>query len=65
MVTEKLVIKKQTRRPHDNMYRVRVDGDTYEIVEKLAEQTNRSMTDICAKLIRYAYEHSEVQEDEA
>ena len=65
MVTEKLVIKKQTRRTHDNMYRVRVDGDTYEIVEKLAEQTNRSMTDICAKLIRYAYEHSEVQEDEA
>lgn len=61
-VREKLVIKKQMRRPSDNMYRVRVDGDTYEIVEKLAEQTNRSMTDICSKMIQYAYEHIEVQE---
>lgn len=61
---EKLIIKKQIRRPNDNMYRVRVDGDTYDIIERLAEQTNRSMVDICNKMIQFAYKYLEVQEDQ-
>ena len=64
MKMEKLIIKKQTRRPNDSLYRIRVDGDTYDIVEKLAQQTNRSMVDICTKMIKFAFEHLEVQEDE-
>lgn len=61
---EKLIIKKQIRRPNDNMYRVRVDGDTYDIIETLAEKTNRSMADICNKMIQFAYKYLEVQEDQ-
>ena len=64
-VTEKLVIRKQNHKPLNNLYRIRVDGDTYEIVERLAERTNRSMVDICSKLIKYAYDHTEIPEDEA
>ena len=37
---DKLILKKQRKRPNDNMYRIRVSGEAYEIAEALAEQTN-------------------------
>lgn len=61
MATEKLVLRKQRRRPNDNLYRIRVSGEAYETVESLAEQTNMSMTDIASRMIMYALEHVEVE----
>lgn len=61
---DKLILKKQRKRPNDNLYRIRVSGEAYEIAETLAEQTNQSMTEICSKMILFAYEHCEVKEAE-
>lgn len=62
---DKLVIKKQKRRPNDNMYRVRVDGGAYDILEHLANETNRSMTDVCSQMIKFAFDRTVISEEEA
>ena len=59
---EKLILKKQKKRAHDNLYRVRVNGEAYEVVEGLAEKTNQSMTEIVSKMLLYAAENCEVVE---
>ncbi len=61
MATEKLILRKQRKRPNDNLYRIRVSGEAYETVEALAEQTNMSMTEIASRMIMYALEHTEVE----
>lgn len=60
---DKLILRKQRRRANDNFYRIRVSGEAFESVEKLAEATNQSMTEICSKMLIFAVEHCEIKED--
>lgn len=60
---EKIVLKKQRKRANDNLYRVRISGETYEAIEELAERTNMSLTEIATKLLAFALERVEVQEE--
>lgn len=61
---EKIVLKKQRKRANDNLYRVRISGESYEAIEELAERTNMSLTEIATKLLLFALEHVEVQEEQ-
>ena len=61
---EGLILRKQRRRTNDQLYRIRVSGETYEIVEKLSERTNMSMNEVASKMIMYAYEHTQVIDEE-
>lgn len=60
---EKLILHKHKYRQNDNRYRIRVSGEAYETVERLAEETNQSMNDVCSKMLMFAAEHCEVKED--
>lgn len=60
---EKLILRKQRRRPNDNLYRVRISGEAYETVEKLAEVTNMSLNDVVSKMLMFAAAHIEIQEE--
>jgi len=62
---DKLILKKQKKRSNDNMYRIRVSGEVFELVEELSEKTNLSMTEIASKLISFAAERTEIQGGEA
>ena len=61
---ENLILRKQRRRTNDQLYRIRVSGETYEIVERLAEQTNMSMNEVASKMILYAYDHTKLIDEE-
>lgn len=61
---EKIVLKKQRKRANDNLYRIRISGESYEAIEELAERTNMSLTEIATKLLLFALEHVEVQEEQ-
>lgn len=61
---EKIVLKKQRKRANDNLYRIRISGESYEAIEELAERTNMSLTEIATKMLLFALEHVEVQEEQ-
>ena len=61
---EKIVLKKQRKRANDNLYRIRISGESYEAIEGLAERTNMSLTEIATKMLLFALEHVEVQEEQ-
>lgn len=60
---DKLILKKQRKRTNDNQYRIRVSGEAYEAVEKIAEATNMSLNEVATKMLEYAVNHVEVQDD--
>ncbi len=59
---DKVILRKQRHRASDNLYRVRISGETYEAIESLSEKTNMSMTEITSKLLMFALKHTEVEE---
>ena len=60
---EKLILYKQRKRTNESLYRVRVTGEAYTVVEKMAEETNLSMAEVCTKMILFAAAHCEIKED--
>ena len=59
---DKVILRKQRHRASDNLYRVRISGETYEAIESLSEKTNMSMTEITSKLLMFVLQHTEVEE---
>lgn len=59
---DKIILKKQRKRASDNLYRIRISGETYEAIESLSEKTNMSITEIASKLLEFALQRTEVKE---
>ena len=58
---EVLVFRKQRFRANSALYRIRVSGDVYEIVEDIANKTNMSMNEVASIMIRFAADHTEIR----
>ena len=61
---EVLVFRKQRFRTNSPLYRIRVGGDAYEIVEDVANRTNMTMNEVASMMIRFAYKHTQVIDKE-
>ncbi len=58
---EILVFRKQRFKTNSSLYRIRVGGDAYEIVERIADKTNMTMNEVASMMIKFAAEHSEIR----
>ena len=60
---EKLVFKKQKYPSNDNYYRCRITAEAKGIIDDVTMKTNLNEKEVVSKMILFAYEHLEIEEE--